>query len=553
MKYFRVFIFTFFIFKTILFFPQKRESIPNIEFSYLELKKRILNPQTSNSDNLRYGKIYLNKAKEEGNVDEIINGYYYVGNGFKEFNLNLKYSDSAIQLAKDKKPEVLSLFYFFRGDIYYTEKKLKQALDSYLMANNCVDNKNIPLINKINYSIGLIKKTQGNYYEAIPIYKKCEETAYNYPESYYPLYILGLSELYNRINDIDKSEEYVSKGIQSYKNYMVGEYYLPYFISNRGKNFLLRKKYQKAINDLKSTLETIKKNGDFSNFAENCFYLGECYNKLHDDDESIYYYKKVDSVFNVKKDIYSVTIPAYEHLIDYYKKRGDYKNAIYYSDQFIKADKVLDENYKYITKNISKKYDIQKIISVKQDIISSLKRDKILFIVLVFGLFIILIILYFNFLKKKKELSSQKELYEEFIKRREGEILKKKNVTKKIETIDPSVVQQILDCLEEFEMNQTFLYDEYTVEMLASQFKTNSTYLSRVINEIKEQSFTQYINTLRITYIIDKLENDSKYLLYSIQALSDSCGYNSVQTFTRAFVNYTKMKPSEYIKQLKNK
>ncbi|WP_431190641.1 AraC family transcriptional regulator [Flavobacterium circumlabens] len=38
-----------------------------------------------------------------------------------------------------------------------------------------------------------------------------------------------------------------------------------------------------------------------------------------------------------------------------------------------------------------------------------------------------------------------------------------------------------------------------------------------------------------------------------MQALSEICGYNSVQTFTRAFTAYTKMKPSDFIKELKVK
>lgn len=519
------------------------------KYSYKELTE---NTRNVNNDFI-YAKAYLQKAKNENNVAEIINGYYYVGNGLKNANLNLKYSDSSITLAKNKRPEVLSLFYFFRGDIYYTEKRLKEALDCYLNANSYAAKENIPLINKINYSIGLIKKTQGNYEEAIPIYKKCEETAYNYKESYYPLYVLGLSELYNRVNNIDKSEEYVNKGILSCKYYMVGDYYLPYFISNRGKNYLARRQYQKAINDLKNPLEKIKKNGDFSNYAENCFYLGECYSKLKLERKAIVYYQKVDSIFKDKKDIYIVTISAYDRLINYYKRRGDYKKVVYYSDQFIEADKTLDANYKYITDKIAKNYDIQKIISTKQDLISSLRKDKVLFIFLVFGLLIVLVFLRLNNVKNKNEIIKQKELFKAFKRERENSLLKKQYSAKRIDSIDATVIQQILNCLEEFEKKQSFLDDEYSVEMLAFEFKTNSTYLSKVINEMKEQNFTQYINTLRITYILEKLESDSKFLLFSIQALSDSCGYNSVQTFTRAFINHTKIKPSEYIKQLKNK
>ncbi|MEO8516316.1 MAG: AraC family transcriptional regulator, partial [Flavobacterium sp.] len=82
---------------------------------------------------------------------------------------------------------------------------------------------------------------------------------------------------------------------------------------------------------------------------------------------------------------------------------------------------------------------------------------------------------------------------------------------------------------------------------------TNSNYLSKVINEVKGCNFNQYINVLRIEYILDKLETEKKFSHYTIQALSEFSGYNNVQTFTRAFAAYTKMTPSNFIKELKNR
>jgi AraC-like DNA-binding protein len=103
-----------------------------------------------------------------------------------------------------------------------------------------------------------------------------------------------------------------------------------------------------------------------------------------------------------------------------------------------------------------------------------------------------------------------------------------------------------------FEKEKSFLNKDYTIEILASEFNTNSKYLSKVINEIKGSNFAQYLNTLRIEFIIDKLENDKKHLNYKIQALSEISGYNNVLTFSRAFTSHTKMKPSDFIKELKN-
>ena len=97
-----------------------------------------------------------------------------------------------------------------------------------------------------------------------------------------------------------------------------------------------------------------------------------------------------------------------------------------------------------------------------------------------------------------------------------------------------------------------FIVKDHTAEELAKEFETNTTYLSKYLKEVKGTNFTQYLNKLRINYIIEKLETDPVYLSYTIEGLSQSCGYNSVQTFNRAFEAHTKMKASEFLKQLKN-
>jgi AraC-like DNA-binding protein len=97
------------------------------------------------------------------------------------------------------------------------------------------------------------------------------------------------------------------------------------------------------------------------------------------------------------------------------------------------------------------------------------------------------------------------------------------------------------------------VFREIGQETLAAYCNTNIRYLSFVINEIKGCSFVNYVNKLRMQYIIEKLETEKKYLEYTIKYLSEISGYNSVDPFVRAFVTHTKMNPSEFIKQLRDK
>lgn len=542
---------------------QEIKSIPDSlkKYSYQDFQIKTYKNQNNPKLCYLYSKSNLLKAQKENNYRETIYGYDL----FAEVSINLKnalkYSDTAISIAHKKYPKSLPYLYFTRGNIFYGKGKLKEASNCFLIASNYKTN--LPTLkNKIDYSIGLIKKTQGNYKEAIPIYEKCVENSQKNKDPNYLKYILGLAELYHRVNKTQLSEKFTNKGIVSSKNNELGEYLTPYFISNRGKNYFQRKQYDKAIMNLKSSLKFIEKNDDFSNFSENSYYIAECYTSIKDYENALKYYKKVDSIFKSKKNISLLTIDAYNKIIEYYKKEKNYKELLYYTEQFIKADKILDEDYKYITSKVSKSYDIQKVISSKQKTISALNNDKTnskyIIITLIIGLVLLGGVFYFKNKQKQKEIIKQREFFESYI--REEELHKNSieehanSLVKKtsISNIDENVVKNIMDSLNKFEKEKLYLNSDLTVDALALEFKTNSNYLSKIINETKGVSFTQYINTLRIKYIIEKLETDKKYLNYTIQGLSELSGFNSSQTFTRAFINCTKMNPSEFIKQIKN-
>lgn len=59
-----------------------------------------------------------------------------------------------------------------------------------------------------------------------------------------------------------------------------------------------------------------------------------------------------------------------------------------------------------------------------------------------------------------------------------------------------------------------------------------------------------YINSLRINYILEKLNSDPKYLQYSISYLAGETGFSTHSKFSQVFKNVVGMNPSEYIKQL---
>ena len=111
----------------------------------------------------------------------------------------------------------------------------------------------------------------------------------------------------------------------------------------------------------------------------------------------------------------------------------------------------------------------------------------------------------------------------------------------------------ILSKLEIFEKSKEVTNPHLSLVVLAKRLDTNSKYLSEIINKHKEKNFSNYLNELRIKYIVGKLENNPEYLQYKTSYLAEEAGFASRTTFTTIFKNVTGTSPSQFIEQLKNK
>jgi YesN/AraC family two-component response regulator len=124
-----------------------------------------------------------------------------------------------------------------------------------------------------------------------------------------------------------------------------------------------------------------------------------------------------------------------------------------------------------------------------------------------------------------------------------------KSTTKGIRVGDDTV-KIILTGLDKLEEQEYFLKSTCNLRSVAKKTKTNSTYLSQIINTYKEKNFNDYINDLRIDYALKRLKNDEKFRIFSIKAIASEIGYKSADSFVKHFKKKTGLNPSYYIKEL---
>ena len=81
----------------------------------------------------------------------------------------------------------------------------------------------------------------------------------------------------------------------------------------------------------------------------------------------------------------------------------------------------------------------------------------------------------------------------------------------------------------------------------------NQRYLSHVIKTHKNSDFANYVNELRINYIVKKINENPDYLKYKISYLAELCGFSSHTRFTINFKKVTGTTPSVYIAKVREK
>ncbi|WP_452602982.1 helix-turn-helix domain-containing protein [Pontimicrobium sp. MEBiC06410] len=292
-----------------------------------------------------------------------------------------------------------------------------------------------------------------------------------------------------------------------------------------------------------------------------------------------------------------------------YGLQKDYKNQVIILEEILKKDityspyqlrdyyELLKEAYEQLNdielyKNYSKKYEeevkkIQKIEKeslvlshfLKEDITNNekekQKKQKKILGIASFLLLIVLVLMFYKYKSNKKENQELFEILmlrikdheenrvklEEALKHKELNTVKReqveppKNDLKEQEeplyVIDDEKVNEILLKLKKLESQKYFLRQDCTLHNMAKKLKTNTSYLSKIVNKHLNKTFSAYINELRINYAIIELKHNKQLRAYSTKAIAQELGYKKAASFTKYFKEATGITPVVYIKKIK--
>lgn len=516
---------------------------------------------------LPFVKSYIIKAKKDSNYSKLTQGYRDAVFFSPASRDKLIYSDSMIYASVKSKDEgLMTLAYLGKGIIYYFNyKKYEPALDEYLKAyehSKKTDDQYLKY--KVIYHLGVVKSYLGYYDDAIEHFN----SSIGFFESEAKKKQLHPNEIFNdkrgyynslhqmiichrQLKHYKTADSLINFGITKINDEKEFSLEKSYLLKCRGIANLNRNNYEGAIVDLKRALpELLKK--DFAWASVAYFYLGKSY-LPNDTGLAIRNFQSVDSIFIKHRFILPELRENYELLIKHYKNEKDVDKELYYTNQLLSVDSIITKDFTYLSSRIHKEYDTNTLLEKKE----YLENRMASWIKVVIALSLLtLCCLLVMVLRYKKEQSIrvqyqilQNKLTSERHTENQNIIVENNEIRKSV--LSEEIIMEITKNLLVFEDKKGYLKPNLSLNDLAVQMGTNTSYLSIFINEYKGCNYKNYLNSLRIAYITDLLNSNRRYLHYTVEALAAECGIASRQNFSDLFFEINGIRPKDYIRKRK--
>lgn len=539
----------------------------NIEFlsqdSFEELS-RIYDESESEEMALSFAKAFLLKAKRENNNLKKAEGYYMVAENLTislAYKEALPYLDSAIVFSKDNYTDIFpARAHILKANISGAQTNFKEATDQLTIANGYArKTNNVDQQYDIKYFISILKNNIGEYDEGFSLLKETLEyrkDKFLKDSTYRRPYLQSVFALASRFNSMKKPDSALINLKKAMAIALKTKDSILYsrMLLSTVHSLNLKSEYQSSLDSLKK-YQAIANKIDMRIGTELriALWYGNTYFKQGKKEIALPYLKKVDSIAFADSFFVESLKENYGFLITYYKEKKDAEQQLFYINRLLKMDSILDKDGVYLSKKLHKGYDTPNLIRQKQQLITDLEKEKstrkmMLILLSIFSVGLIGLLIW-NY---KKQKTYKKRFYE--LLKQDQNARNKQNRQSISSTgnsdISEEVIREVIEKLEGFENAKGFLQINLSVGSMAKQFNTNSKYFSKIINTYKGKSFTNYINELRINYVVDEIKNNAKFRKYTVKAIANEIGFNTTEAFSKSFYKTTGIYPSYYIKQL---
>lgn len=394
------------------------------------------------------------------------------------------------------------------GNIYYYLFNYDKAIEYYYKSLKVAEKLNDEYFIVSAYTnIGVIYKDLGEYdkaientYRSVQFYLKNDDK-YNATLSYNTLGLIYMNQ-----NKLDSALICFNQAINLKKEIADSSGFALVY-NNIGDLFIRKNNFKLAEDNLTNALELATKYDDVYNKVNAYLSLGD----IHNDHpaEALNYYLLASKEANLHN-MNSLSILAYDKLYQYYKKNGDYKNALVnYEKYTLLNDSLSGEDSKLKIEDIETRYEVDKkdteiLLLQKDKELKEIKfneekktaRVRVFLILLVSGIIILTFIIFFiRFRQKQKNKIN---------------VLEKRGL--KVETemlrsqMNPHFIFNSLNSI------QTFISEHDTID--AERYLSKFAALMRLILDNSRQPFVTFdkeITTLELYLELEKLRFSNRF------------------------------------------
>ncbi len=503
--------------------------------------------------------VYLKKAKTENDLNEIKLAYRSCA-WATEGRTSQAFADTVISMCQnDRDYSGVSEGHFIKGAKYYLESKPKSALTNLILSYNNAKKADKPLkmANALDLIAG-IKSEYGEPSEALELQRKALRILEKNKNRIdrFDMYLLsmtdGMARKFTRLRKLDSARYYNEKArnilpVSSSSPEENRRDYIRSQVLDANINY-----YDNNLVKARDTLLKYRYSETGYSEADDLYYLGAIAGKLEGSEKKRYYFEQLDSVLS------AIGYPLLDHIEEVYpfmveqaiENNEKDKVAIY-----LKRLKYYD-SLRLATERFTEEFTLQELDLPFQEQEKAnyqfeiLRKTKWLYAALIFSVLALTGLLFFYLRYRRIKSRFQQIMEAEIVPIVEREeIAFQKDLNLKI---DPEVIRGVLTGLTQWEKDLGFLDKEIDQNGLAKALGTNSTYLSRIINSHKKQSFSSYLKDLRVTYAINYIKaHPDEIASKSLVQWAEEFGFNSLDVFVRAFKSKAEITPAVFFRRLK--
>lgn len=556
------------------------------EQEYLALQSKIRLHFNANVDSALVYAYQLEKSNNNKHLafaNGVMTFFFQAKGNSKESQKRYKAAFYYLEKMPDSqdKIQMKSYIYNYGGIAEWSKGNYGKALENYQISLKLASQvSDVKQVIKVKGNIAMLNEAVGNYQ-------------------------LAIKNIKHLITFVDANEGVFSKvellNHKSNYNFVLGTAYESYFMKNLGKRYLLDSAeyyYKKTINysqnfaenkvsaqlslgnvynwkqDYKSAEKTYydviflaAQNNMTGTLCAANYNLGDIYYTTKKYDKALIFFKKCDSLAAISKDntLDYLKSNFYQAKIYNILKKPDlaYKHSRIYLDNYENYEAKINEealevNYKQGVAGLSAEMiTIEK--KYKNDVFIN-RGLKVFYVLMFVGIVFLLIknirdknkahkkmnALIEEFkanIEKKNNPEFEVEEKEELIPEHEEIQLKRENVNL---SIDEAKENKIVEKLLALENKLEYLNADFTLPYVAKKIKTNTTYLSYVVNKRFGKSFGEYSNELKINYVINEMITNHMYRKYSTQAIAESVGFKNAVSFAKSFRKRTGVSPAQF-------